>query len=57
MYKTIEHIETIDNKKSATGIKIIISFERDETEGSWRVSQEKILSDDELTHDKNRSLN
>lgn len=57
MFKTIEHIETVDNTKSTTGIEIIISFEQDElnneTEGRWRVTQERILSDDEL----NRGLN
>ena len=61
MFKTIEHIETADNTKSATGVEIIISFEQDEstdeTKGRWRVTQERILSDDELTHDKNRGLN
>lgn len=61
MFKTIEHIETVDNTKSAAGIEIIISFEQDasndETDGSWRVTQERILSDDELTHDNNRGLN
>lgn len=61
MFKTIEHIETVDNTKSTTGIEIIISFEQDElnneTEGRWRVTQEKFLSDDELTHDKNHGLN
>ena len=50
-----------DITKSATGVEIIISFEQDEldneTEGSWRVTQERILSDDELTHDKNHGLN
>ena len=61
MFKTIEHVETVDNTKSTTGIEIIISFEQDElnneTEGRWRVTQERILSDDELAHDKNRGLN
>jgi len=61
IFKTIEHIETTDNTKSATGIEIIISFEQDESDseiaGNWRVTQERILSDDELTHDKNRGLN
>lgn len=59
MFKTIEHIKTVDNTKSATGIKIIISFEQNEAdaEGKWRVTQERFLSEDELTHDKNRGLN
>lgn len=43
------------------GIENIISFEQDETngetEGNWQITQERILSDDELTHDKNRGLN
>jgi len=59
--KLIKHIETVDNTKSATDIKIIISFEQDEpnneTAGCWRITQEKILSGEELTHDKNRDLN
>ena len=56
MFKTIEHIETVENKKSATGVEIITNFEQDNSEdkskGCWRVTQERILSDDELTHDK-----
>lgn len=66
MFKTIEHIETIDNTKSATGIKIIITLESDHESDhesddnankQWRVTQERILSDDELEHDKKHGLN
>lgn len=54
MFKTIEHIETTDNIKRATGIEVIIKLE----EGNqWRVSQERILSNDELANDKNHGLN
>ena len=59
MFKTIEHIETVDNTKSATGIEIIISLEKDESDETgdhWRVTQERILSSDELAHDKNHGL-
>ncbi len=34
MFKTIEHIETVDNTKSTTGIEIIIMLEEDQR---WRV--------------------
>lgn len=53
MFKTIEHIESTDNKKSATAVEMVIIFEQDEVDGEikgvWRVTQEKILSDKELT--------
>lgn len=54
MFKTIEHIETTDNIKRATGIEVIIKLEED---NQWRVSQERILSNDELANDKNHGLN
>ena len=49
MFKTIEHIEIIENTKSATGIEIIISFETENFRYQWRVTQERILSDDEVS--------
>lgn len=57
MFKTIEHIETTDNTKIATGIEIIISLETDNNFGhQWRVSQERFLSNDKVEHDKNHGL-
>ena len=49
MFKTIENIETIENTKSATGIEIIISLETENFGHQWRVTQERILSDDEVS--------
>ena len=48
MFKTIEHIETTDNTKSATGIEITISLETENFGHQWRVTQERLLSDDEV---------
>ena len=49
MFKTIEHIETTNNTKSANGVEITIRLEQDnssnEEKGDWRITQKRVLSD------------
>lgn len=39
-----------------TGVEIVITRKSDENGDHWRVTQERILPDDELEHDKNYGL-
>jgi len=49
MFKTYETVEAADNTINAQGIEVIIGKEED---GQWRVTQERILPDDETKHDQ-----
>ena len=51
MFKSIETVEGSDGSSNTSGIEFIIQKEED---GQWRVSQERILPDDELENDKRR---
>lgn len=51
MFKSIETVEGSDGSVNANGIEFIISKEAD---GEWRVTQERILPEDELENDKRR---
>ena len=51
MFKSIETIEGSDGAKNSNGIEFIISKEPDD---NWRVTQERILPEDELDNDKRR---
>ena len=51
MFKSIEIIEGSDGEKNTSGIEFIISKEDD---GNWRVTQERILPEDELENDVRR---
>ena len=51
MFKSIETVEGSDGSVSANGIEFIISKESDD---NWRVTQERILPEDELENDKRR---
>lgn len=51
--------KTVDNTKGATGIEIIITLEedkKDESGSKWQATQEHLLSEDELEHDKSHGL-
>ncbi|MCF6189312.1 MAG: hypothetical protein L3J51_02405 [Cocleimonas sp.] len=48
MFKTIETICATDGTKRAHGIEILLGLEED---GVWRVTQERVLTDDESRHD------
>jgi hypothetical protein len=51
MFKSIETVEGSDGSVNTNGIEFIISKESD---GEWRVTQERILPEDELENDKHR---
>ena len=51
MFKSIETVEGSDGEKNSSGIEFIIQKEED---GQWRVTQERILPDDELENDQRR---
>ena len=51
MFKSIETIESSDGVKNSNGIEFIILKEED---GQWRVTQERILPEDELENDQRR---
>ena len=51
MFKSVETIEGSDGAKNTNGIEFIISKEPD---GNWRVTQERILPEDELENDVRR---
>ncbi|MDH3342822.1 MAG: hypothetical protein OEM07_03775 [Gammaproteobacteria bacterium] len=51
MFKSIETVEASDGQKNTSGIEFIIQKEED---GQWRVTQERILPDDELENDQRR---
>ncbi len=53
MFKSIETIEGSDGSSNSNGIEFIIQQEAD---AQWRVSQERILPDDELENDKCRGV-
>lgn len=48
MFKTLEKVEATDGTSNTNGVEIIIQKEDD---GKWRVLQERILPDEELSHD------
>jgi len=51
MFKSIETVIGADGATSTSGIEFIISKEAD---GQWRVTQERVLPDDELENDIRR---
>lgn len=51
MFKSIETVEASDGNKNTSGIEFIIQKEDD---GQWRVTQERILPEDELENDQRR---
>ena len=51
MFKSLETVEGSDGSVNTSGIEFILQKEED---GQWRVSQERILPDDELESDKRR---
>lgn len=51
MFKSIETVVAADGTASTSGIEFIISKEDD---GQWRVTQERVLPDDELENDIRR---
>jgi hypothetical protein len=51
MFKSIETVVGVDGATSTSGIEFIISKEDD---GQWRVTQERVLPDDELENDIRR---
>jgi hypothetical protein len=51
MFKSIETVQGIDGSTNINGVEFIIQKEED---GQWRVSQERILPEDELENDKRR---
>ena len=51
MFKSIETVEGSDGETNSNGIEFIIQKEED---GQWRVSQERILPEDELENDRRR---
>ncbi len=48
MFKTVEKVEANDGTSNTYGVEIIIHKEDD---GKWRVLQERILPEDEASHD------
>lgn len=53
MFKSIETVEASDGAKNVNGVEFIIQEEGD---GCWRVSQERVLPEDELDNDKRRGV-
>ena len=51
MFKSVETVEGVDGTVNTSGIEFIIQQEDD---GAWRVSQERVLPDDELENDIRR---
>ena len=51
MFKSLETVEGADVTVISSGIEFIIQKEED---GVWRVSQERVLPDDELENDIRR---
>lgn len=49
MFKTLETIKTKDGESKENGVEILIEKEDD---GKWRVRQERILTPEEVAHDK-----
>lgn len=48
MFKTLETLETTDGDTQTQGVEIVIVQEND---GTWRVTQERVLSPEESTFD------
>ncbi len=48
MFKTVEKITSTDGTQRAHGVEILLGLEDDDV---WRVTQERILTDDEARHD------
>ena len=53
MFKSIETVEGSDDSINSHGIEFIITKEED---GNWRVSQERLLPEDELESDRRRGV-
>jgi hypothetical protein len=53
MFKSIETVEGSDGSINSNGIEFIITKEKDD---NWRVSQERILPEDELESDRRRGV-
>ena len=53
MFKSLEIVEGSDGSVSSNGIEFIIQHEQD---AAWRVTQERILPEDELENDKRRGV-
>ena len=51
MFKSVERVEGVDGTVNTSGIEFIIQKEDD---GAWRVSQERVLPEDELENDIRR---
>jgi hypothetical protein len=51
MFKSVETVEGSDGSINSNGIEFIITKEKDD---NWRVSQERILPEDELESDRRR---
>ena len=48
MFKTLETLQTTDGESQTQGVEIVIVQEND---GTWRVTQERVLSTEESTFD------
>lgn len=53
MFKTIETLDTRDGKRIENGIEVVLEKESD---GKWRLIQERILTVDEVKHDGLREI-
>ena len=53
MFKSIETVEGADGEINTSGIEFIIQVESD---GQWRVTQERVLPEDELESDRRRGV-
>jgi len=53
MFKSIETVEGSDDSINSHGVEFIITKEED---GNWRVSQERLLPEDELESDRRRGV-
>ena len=53
MFKSVETVEGSDGVKNTSGIEFIIQVEDDD---QWRVTQERVLPDDELENDRRRAV-
>ena len=53
MFKSLEIVEGSDGSVNSNGVEFIIQQEED---GAWRVTQERILPEDEFENDKRRGV-
>ena len=53
MFKSVETVEGSDGSVNSNGIEFIITKEKDD---NWRVSQERLLPEDELESDRRRGV-